>query len=84
MNGKKLRTLKKKNKAALKFNAYLTSVKGGYFNFACPLIVILCDYSYYFAEIFVHLLQTVKDWVSSILSASSLIIIFSDKYRLPG
>ena len=61
MNGKKLRTLKKKNKAALKFNAYLTSVKGGYFNFACPLIVILCHYSYCFAEIFVHPLQTVKD-----------------------
>ena len=68
----------------MKFNAYLTSVKGGYFNSACPPIVILYDYSYCFADIFVHPLQTVKDWVCSILSASSLIIIFSDKYRLPG
>ena len=57
----KTENLKKNNKAALKFNAYLTSVKGGYFNSACPPIVILCDYSYYLAEIFVHLLQTVKE-----------------------
>ena len=44
----------------MKFNAYLTSVKGGYFNSACPLIVILCDYSYCFADIFFTLCKPLK------------------------